>query len=185
MKAYMNKNLEESKSWEQKKATELSKVRLRKGSDFHATLPTIGHEHIFPDCNDPEFLLKCLNDYRMEWDDSLEAYDEIQQYTTHCTQINRVLMKPVAKTSKREFLDKKIWFRESDTGDTFEEGYNDIYLWITSAPDSFWPITKDIVRADGLIGITRFGKRRDGPGCYYQTISQTDCKINGMVMKVV
>ena len=80
-------------------------------------------------------------------------------------------MKPVAGTSAREFLDKKIWFRDSDTGDAVEEGYNDIYCWITSAPDSFWPIEKKIVRAQGIIGISRFGKRRDGPGCFVESIS--------------
>jgi len=46
-------------------------------------------------------------------------------------------------------------------------------------------MTKSYVRADALIGVSRFGRRRDGPGCYYETICQTDCKINSWTMKVV
>lgn len=81
MKAYINKNLADSKTWDLKKTNNLSKVRIKYGSDFHKSVPTIGHEHIFPDCDDPELLLKCLNDYRKEWDSALECYDEITEYT--------------------------------------------------------------------------------------------------------
>lgn len=79
-------------------------------------------------------------------------------------------MKSVASTAQREFLDKKIWFRESDIDGNVEEDQNDIYLWITSAPDSFWPMNKKYVRADALIGLSRIARRKDGPGCYYETI---------------
>ena len=43
-------------------------------------------------------------------------------------------------------------------------------MWITNPPDDFWPKKKEFVRADTIIGITRIGKRRDGPGCFYEAI---------------
>ena len=58
-------------------------------------------------------------------------------------------------------------------------------MWISNPPDDFWPIKKEYVRADTLIGITRIGKRRDGPGCFFQAIGQTDNKLNKMAMKIV
>ena len=98
--------------------------------------------------------------------------------------------KSVIKTTPREFLDKKIWFRESDTlleGEELENSeYNDYYMWVSSAPDQFYPLNNDYVRADALIGLTRFGKRRDGhPGCFYESIVQTDCKINSWSMSLI
>lgn len=170
MKEYMLKALADSKSWPMKKDTEFSKVRLKYGSDFNSTLPNISHEHLFPNIKDPELILKCLCDYRKEWDDSLLSYDELVKYRTDYTQIVRALNKKVAGTASREFIDKKIWFREEDTRDKYDQNYNDIYFWITDPPEGFWPIHKDYVRADNLIGITRIGKRRDGPGCFYESI---------------
>ena len=98
--------------------------------------------------------------------------------------------KSVIKTTPREFLDKKIWFREQDTllaGQKLKDAeYNDYYMWISSAPDSFYPLNNDLIRADALIGLTRFGKRRDGqPGCFYESIVQTDCKINSFTIFLV
>jgi hypothetical protein len=168
-----------------KKDTELSKVRLIKGSEFNKSMPNISHEHLFPEINDPELILKCMNDYRKEWDDALLSYDEIVKYRTEYTQVVRALNKKVAGTASREFIDKKIWFREEDTGDKYDENYNDIYFWIADPPDGFWPLKKEYVRANTLIGITRIGKRRDGPGCFYESIGQNDLHLNTMAMKVV
>ena len=111
----MLKQLADSKSWPMKKDTELSKVRLKYGSDFNSSLPFISHEHQFPQCDDPEFILKCMNDYRFEWDDQLLNYDEIAKYRNENTQVVRALNKKVAGTASREFIDKKVWFRDSDT----------------------------------------------------------------------
>ena len=104
----------------------------------------------------------------------------------------RTVNKSIANTTQREFLEKKIWFRESDTIRTIEEeqyyksGHNDIYVWISSVPDSFYPTNKKYVRADSILGINRFGKRRDGgPGCIFESISQNDCKINSFTMNIV
>ena len=85
MKDYMIKALQESRSWPSKKDTDLSHVRLKNGSEFDKKLPNISHNHEFPDCNDPELILKCMNDYRFEWDDALDRYDEIVEYRTQYT----------------------------------------------------------------------------------------------------
>ena len=69
LKDYMLKALEDAKSWPMKKETELSKVRLKTGSDFNPSLPNISHEHLFPEIKDPELILKTMNDFRKEWDD--------------------------------------------------------------------------------------------------------------------
>jgi len=81
----MVKALSNSKSWPMKKDTELSKVRLKFGSDFNASLPNISHEHLFPEIKDPELILKCMNDFRKEWDDALLSYDEIVKYKNENT----------------------------------------------------------------------------------------------------
>lgn len=80
MKNYIDKLLIDSMSWELKKKTDFSKVRMNKGSDFHKSVPVIQHEHYFPDCEDPELILKALNELREEWDDSLEAYEELENH---------------------------------------------------------------------------------------------------------
>jgi len=51
---------------------------MKWGSEFHKSVPAISHEHHFPDCEDPMLILKALNEYRTEWDDSLDAYDELK-----------------------------------------------------------------------------------------------------------
>ena len=50
---------------------------MKWGTEFHKSVPAISHEHHFPDCEDPGLILKCLNELRTEWDDSLDAYDEL------------------------------------------------------------------------------------------------------------
>jgi len=86
-------------------------------------------------------------------------------------------------------LDKKIWFRESDTVEdpsTVKEEDNDYYMWISSAPDSFYASNKKYVRGITIVGMCRFGRRKDGqPGCYCQTIVQTDCKINSWTQSLI
>jgi len=108
-------------------------------------------------------------DYRMEWDKSQETHDEMIELGNSNTRVFRTVNKSIANTAPREFIDKKIWFKSSDVpGVTVDEGYNDIYLWITSVPDSLFPKNKKFCRADSLLGITRFGRNRDGkPGCFY------------------
>ena len=84
-----------------------------------------------------------------------------------------MLNKSIAGTSQREFIDKKIWFREADTLEdpsSISEAENDYYMYISATPDSFYPMNKKYVRGDIVVGMSKFGKRKDGPGCYYKTV---------------
>lgn len=78
---------------------------------------------------------------RKEWDDQKEVYEELEEYSNENTRIYRILNKSIAGTHQREFIDKKIWFRENDTVDHpfTSEDDNDIYMWVSSAPDHFYP----------------------------------------------
>ena len=60
-------------------------MRSTTGSDFNKKVPIVWHEHIFPDCNDPELILRSLNEIRPEWDTSLDIYDEMKQYRNNNT----------------------------------------------------------------------------------------------------
>ena len=88
---------------------------MKYGSDFHKSVPVIQHEHHFPDCQDPELILKALNELRLEWDEALDACEELKELANDNTKVYRLLNKKVLGTAEREFLDKKIWFRTSDT----------------------------------------------------------------------
>lgn len=99
MRKYIDKQLLESKTWDLKKETELSKVRMKYGSDFHKSVPVIQHEHHFPDCHDPKLILKALNEMRAEWDESLDACEELPQLTNDNTQVYRLLNKAVVGTA--------------------------------------------------------------------------------------
>ena len=156
---------------------------MKYGSDFSKNFYVMGCEYIIPNCDDPKLILAACGEMRFEWDKGLESFDEIKEYANRNTQVFRMLNKSVLNTAQREFIDKKIWFFESDTlveGEKVKEGEeNDIYLWVTSTPDSFWPIEKPIVRCDTLLGLTKICKRKDGlPGCTYLSMVQTDCKVN-------
>ena len=71
---------------------------MKWGSDFHKTVPTIQHEHYFPNCNDPVLILKALNELRTQWDDSLDAYDELKELGNDNTKVYRILNKSVLKS---------------------------------------------------------------------------------------
>ena len=90
---------------------------MKHGSKFDSSIPILVGEHQFPDCNDPGLLLASQNELRKEWDDQLEIFDELTDYTNPNTKIYYALNKSVAGTAKREFIETKIWFRESDTVD--------------------------------------------------------------------
>jgi len=82
-----------------------------------------------------------------------------------------------------------MWFHESATlsGDQkLPKGQDDIYVWITYVDDSFCNLNKKYVRGYTLMGLNRFGKCKDGkPGCYYETIVQTDVKLNSWTSALV
>lgn len=161
-----------TKEWELKKTTEMSTIKTKKYSEFSKSFPVLCAEHVFPDCDDPELILKCLNEYRFEWDNNLEVHDELTQYTNSNTKVYRILNKAVLNTAQREFVEKKVWIKNSDLvkdGEEIpEEDQSDIYLLISSVPDELYPFDSKYVRGKAIMSVTRFGKRKDGqPGCYF------------------
>lgn len=78
MKKYINSKIAEARSWDIKKENEFLKVRVKFGSDFNETLPVVYCEHLFPDCDDLDMILECLNENRQEWDPKLDVYDEFE-----------------------------------------------------------------------------------------------------------
>lgn len=187
MKDFISKVLEECNSWEVKKQTELTTVRMKYGWHFHDKLAVHSHYHIFPNCKDPQLILDCLKDLsiRKEWDDNLDQSEELTQYQNQNTSIQRLLNKSVINTAQREFIDKKFWFRDSQTGDNVDPEFDDLYVWTTAAPDSCYQMNKKYVRAWG-ISIGRIGRRRDGkPGCFLEQICQNDAQINKWIMSTV
>ena len=91
--------------------------------------------------------------------------------------VSHTVNKSVIGTDPREFIDKKIFFKTSEVENVPVED-DEIYLWVTSAPDEVIPPNpKKYVRSDSLLGINRMGRRKDGkPGCYLHCIVQTDVK---------
>ena len=66
-----------------------------------------------------------------------------------------------------------------DSDPKVPEGQDDIYVWISAVADHFYPTNKKFTRGTTLIGLNRFGRCKDGrPGCFYETITQTDCKLD-------
>ena len=70
--------------------------------------------------------------------------------------VQRLVPKSVMGTSPREFIDKKIFFKEDGV----------IYMWVTSTPDDCYPVNPKFTRATSLVGLNKIGKNKDKPGCY-------------------
>ena len=155
------------------------------GSEFSKTQPVLRTELYFPDIDNPEMILKALLHDRLEWDKSVDKNEELTEYCNGNTFVVRTVNKSVIGTAQREFIDKKIYFRASDAEEV-DPMQDDIYLWVTSAPDELVPITSSYVRSDSLLGIQRMGRRKDGkPGCYLHCIVQTDVKTSAWTVKML
>ena len=89
-------------------------------------------EHYFPLIDDPDLILKALNDWRPEWDNSMSIISELTEFRSSNTQVHRLVNKAVLGTQQREFIDKKFFFTAEDSS---------IYMWVTSAPDNVFPLS--------------------------------------------
>ena len=175
-------------NWESRKATEHVKVWTRwEGTEFNSDMPVVRAEHYFPDIDDPEVIFKAFVQWRREWDDQIEVNDELTEFTNDHTVVNHVVNKSVIGTQQREFIDKKIYFRTSDVQPDVDPQDDEIYMWVTSAPNELHPVDPSkFTRADTLLGIQRMGRRKDGkPGCYLHAISQTDVKVGYWTLKIL
>jgi hypothetical protein len=61
-------------------------------------MPIIKSEHYFPNIDDPEIILRALNEERQEWDDSVDKYDPLEEYFNDNTRVYRLLNKSVINT---------------------------------------------------------------------------------------
>jgi hypothetical protein len=73
--------------------------------------------------------MKSLNEYRLEWDQSADIREELQDFCHNNTRVVRTLNKPYFNTPPREFVDKKIWFKVSECGFEVSEDQDDYYIW--------------------------------------------------------
>ena len=175
MKLYMDKMLDDCQNWtlEENKKTELSEIRVNNLPDINNDIPVVYHLHYFPDCEDKEFLMKVLTEYRLEWEKSTDKREELEDLCHNNVKVIRTLNKPIFGAPAREFIDKKMWFRVSECGIEVDETNDDIYIWQTHVPDSFYELNKEYVRAHSLMNITRLGKSKalNNKGLYFESMS--------------
>jgi hypothetical protein len=148
-------------NWIVRKTTPLIKVWTRAvGSDINPNIPSLRVEHQFPEIDDPEIILKCLNEWRPDWDKSMETCEELPQYRSNSTMVHRLVNRSLFGASKREFIDKKVYFEEDGC----------IYMWVTSCPDEIYECLPPHIRSYSLVGVNKIGRNTQG-GCYLHVIS--------------
>lgn len=145
------------------------------GSDINESIPMMKTEHYFQNVCDPQIILDALLSHRMQWDPTIECFEELEQYRSGHTSVHRLLGHSVMNLSQREFIDKKLVFtrREAAEAGRGEEEENDsdhgadnqnhgamddIYIWVTSVPNELYPMESKFVRSDSLVGIIRIGR---------------------------
>lgn len=83
-------------------------------------------------------------------------------------------MKSVLGTSKREIFDKKIMFtagealeecqsKEEAENELADGTKDDMYLWVTDAPDEILPLDPSLVRINTYFGVNKIGKMTNRP----------------------
>lgn len=118
-------------------------------------------------------------DFRTEWDYQVETNLELEKYSNQNTEVRYIKNRAVAGVQQRDFVDKKLWFKTSQAEGTPPSVDDEVYVFVSSAPDELYPVDSRYTRGDTLVGYNRIGKRKDGkPGCYLHCVSQTDVKIS-------
>lgn len=113
-------------NWIERKSTDVIKVWTRaQGTKMNAGIPCLKVDHYFPNVTDPEVILKAYNEQRPEWDKSMDVCEELTEFKSENTLVHRLVNRSIFGMSKREFIDKKIHFRDGD----------EIYIWVSYAPD--------------------------------------------------
>ena len=144
----------DGRTWDLKKVCDqkLTHVRMANGTQLHKNVPVVFSSHIIQDCDDMDMILKVLCDHRHEFDSNIEKYVELKQYRNDYTMVYYFLNKVIAGVSKRDFVEKKIWFKTDD----------EIFLYISSVPDSFYATPKKVVRGETILGYNKISRRKDG-----------------------
>ena len=138
---------------------------------MNQSLPKVSALHIFPEISDPNFILSALNEWRHEWDESMDQCEELTQFRNPSTRVHRLVNKSVMGTSCREFIDKKLFFHTSEMSDVEESQSDEIYMWVTSTPNEVYQLNPKYTRADSLLGMYKIGHMEGSPGCYVYNIS--------------
>ena len=112
LKDYMSKALADSKSWPMKKETDLSKVRLKFGSDFNPDLPNIIIPHQKPilltqnqqprQCPDHQPFIKIYHTVKVEFLHFLllfEGEDSLKQHRLHLEAYQLYLLMFLSETN--------------------------------------------------------------------------------------
>ena len=102
--------------------------------------------------------------------------------------------------TRRQALESE-YGRELENFDAADGDLDDIFMWVTSAPDDLYPLSTKYVRSDSIVGIIRIGRIATWPaamehlrkhevdlsqgGCYMHYINQTDIKIGGWTQKLL
>ena len=160
------------KEWDLRKSTKLARIHVRwRGSDVDPDYPIIRAEHFFPDVDDPRIILACINDFKKEWDKSASIWHELEEFRSKNCFVVCVHQKSVLKTAVREMFDKKIIFTAQDALDEYEDpkaeldfgSPDDIYMWVTEAPNELLEIKPGNVRIHSHFGCTRIGRMSTRP----------------------
>lgn len=125
-------------------------------------------EYYYPDVQDPKDIYDAIYDRRLEWDNGIAECEEVKKFTTKHTSVHRLLHKSILNTTQRDFIDKKFIFTKGeakikDGTDHASDDDDDIYLWVTSAPDEVYPVDANSCRATSLFGIIRIGRVKNWP----------------------
>ena len=154
--------------WVNRKEDDLVRVWTRwNGSEFNKSIPVIKAIHYFPEINDPMIIKRAFIDFRTEWDYQIETNLELAEFTNKNMEVRYIKNKTVANAQQRDFIDKKIWFTTSEAEGGPPHPHDDVYIYVSAAPDELHPIDDRFCRGDTIFGYNKIGKRKDGkPGCY-------------------
>jgi len=172
--------VEEGKSndegnWVHRKTTDIIKVWTRyQGTEMNPSIPCLKVEHYFPNVKDPEEVLKAYNEQRPIWDRSMDVCEELPEFKNENTIVHRLVNRSVFGMSKREFIDKKIFFRRG----------NELYVWVSFCPDDSYECKPPHIRSYSIMGFNKIGVLPSG-GCYLHCISQTDLKVPNWLLNSI
>ena len=104
----------------------------------------------------------------------MEICEELKEHRSENCVVHRLVNRSIFGASKREFIDKKIFFQDGE----------DFYMWITSVPDVIYDCEPPHLRSYCIVGINKIGKLADG-GCYLHVISQSDLKVSNWIINSI
>lgn len=92
-------------------------------------LPICRAEFYFPNIENPNILKAVLTEFKKEWDLKSESVHDLDEYCRgNRVIVQRIVRKPVMRTQRREFVEKRIFFTrgeamQSASVDTYNNKY--------------------------------------------------------------